>query len=152
MGRPQGLEELEHDHAALNRRVLDIAALLREGRGSLARLATALVELREQLFLHFAREEEGLFPYVSRALPDLAGDLGAMAAAHDGICGTLARMAHLVEGGGDADHLDLLGDLFARFQGSYADHAQGERELLRTLHGRLSAAQREELAALIRGL
>jgi hypothetical protein len=152
MPRTHGLEELQHDHVELNRRVLELAGQLRGGRAELGQLRGTLVDLREHLFLHFAREEEGLFPYVARALPDLGDDLAGMAAAHDGICGTLARMAHLVQGADEAGHLDLLSDLFARFESSYSEHAQSERDLLQSLSGRLTAAQRTELAELLRGL
>jgi hypothetical protein len=75
--RPDPVREFQHDHASLNQRILDLSALIREVerrrttpeiRGG---LRTASGELREHLFIHFSREEEGLFPYVAVALPDL---------------------------------------------------------------------------------
>lgn len=63
------LDDLAHDHADLNRRVLELGAQLRAlqraGAGP-AGLEATLSELRERLFLHFAREEEGLFPLGSQ--------------------------------------------------------------------------------------
>src|SRR5882724_11397814 len=94
------VQDLAHDHADINRRVLALGATIRTLRrddsdGMARALVTRLDELREQLFLHFAREEEGLFPFVAETVPDLAEQVLAMALAHDAICGGLARMCHL---------------------------------------------------------
>src|SRR5689334_3412991 len=110
MGDP--VRELTHDHADLNRRVRELGAQLataaaasaRAGaaasdRPGRARLAGVMRDLREQLFLHFAREEEGLFPFVADCLPELGERVGAMAVAHDAICGSLARMVHIATTG-----------------------------------------------------
>lgn len=62
------VRDLAHDHADLNRRVLALAAAFgtcsRTPDASAESLAPKLVELRETLFLHFVREEEGLFPFM----------------------------------------------------------------------------------------
>jgi len=94
------LDDLAHDHADINRRVLAVGASIRaldceDGNGLAVALASQLDELREMMFLHFAREEEGLFPFVSELVPDLADQVRAMELAHDSICGGLARMCHL---------------------------------------------------------
>src|SRR5688572_32711305 len=88
---------MTHDHADLNRRVLAIGARLRatSGEVSAAPLAGELDALREHLFMHFAREEEGLFPFVVRCVPELDAQVTAMEIAHDTICGGLARMCQL---------------------------------------------------------
>ncbi|HEU4730248.1 MAG TPA: hemerythrin domain-containing protein, partial [Kofleriaceae bacterium] len=90
------VEELVHDHADINRRVLALGTAIRaldrnRGNGMALALVNRLSELRELLFLHFAREEEGLFPFVAEAVPELAEQVQAMAVAHDAICGGLAR-------------------------------------------------------------
>jgi DUF438 domain-containing protein len=148
------IQDLAHDHSDINRRVLAVGsavrALGRDGSDGLAlALVTRLDELRELLFLHFAREEEGLFPYVSEAVPDLAEQIHAMALAHDAICGGLARMCHLAAA--NAEIATIIA-VFSRFETAYASHAEMEAEILRTLGGRLDREQLEQLAALVRGL
>lgn len=164
------VHELTHDHGDLNRRVRELGALLDGGattRPNRDRLAAILRDLREQLFLHFAREEEGLFPFVAERLPDLGERVAAMAIAHDAICGSLARMVYIATTGGplggvgaedEAElaappgELALLAALFERFEATYADHARREAELLGLLDDRLDGAQRAHLAELVRDL
>jgi DUF438 domain-containing protein len=148
------IQALTHDHADINRRVLAIGsavrALDRDGGNGMARaLVKRVGELRELLFLHFAREEEGLFPFVSDVVPELADQVQAMAVAHDAICGGLARVYHLAETNADIASITAV---FTRFESTYAHHAESEVELLRTLSLRLDPAQRDQLAALVRGL
>jgi len=145
--------QLTHDHGELNRRVLSIGtqvrSLQRAPSSTTESLVTPLRELREHLFLHFAREEEGLFPFVTELLGDLADQIHGMEIAHDTICGALARMVHLAQTG---SALALIAQLFDRFENTYAAHAQMEAELLAGLATRLDAEQRTRLAALVDGL
>lgn len=148
------VQDLVHDHADINRRVLALGAAIRaldhpDGQGMAVALAHRLGELRELLFLHFAREEEGLFPFVSETVPELADRVQAMAMAHDAICGALARMYHLASANAE---LALVLAVFSRFEAGYASHADAEAELLRELTTRLDAAQRARLADLVHGL
>jgi iron-sulfur cluster repair protein YtfE (RIC family) len=148
------IQDLTHDHADINRRVLALGSAVRaldrdDGDGLALALVTRLGELRELLFLHFAREEEGLFPFVSETVPDLAEQVHAMAVAHDAICGGLARMCHLAAANAE---IATIISVFTRFEGAYASHAETEAKILRTLGGRLDREQRERLAALVRGL
>ncbi|HEX3764862.1 MAG TPA: hemerythrin domain-containing protein [Kofleriaceae bacterium] len=150
------VQELVHDHADINRRVLALGAAIRslartdgDGDGMAVALVHGLDELRELVFLHFAREEEGLFPFVSEAVPELADRAQAMATAHDAICGGLARMCHLAATNAD---LTLVLAVFSRFEATYASHADSEADLLRELTARLDAGQRAQLAELVRGL
>lgn len=148
------VQELVHDHADINRRVLALGAAIRaldqpDGNGMAVALVHRLGELRELLFRHFAREEEGLFPFVSEAVPELADRVHAMAMAHDAICGGLARMYHLASANAELAHVLAV---FARFEAGYASHADAEAELLGELTGRLDAGQRAGLAELVRGL
>lgn len=148
------VQELVHDHADINRRVLALGAAIRAlDRNDASGMAVALVnqlgELRELLFLHFAREEEALFPFVAEAVPDLARQVHDTALAHDAICGGLARMYHLAAANAE---LNVILTVFARFEAAYGSHAEAEGELLRQLTGRLDIAQRAQLAELVRGL
>jgi len=148
------VQDLTHDHADINRRVFALGSAIRaldrdDGDGLALALVTRLRELRELLFLHFAREEEGLFPFVSEAVPDLTDQVHVMALAHDAICGGLARMYHLAATNAE---LSTIVAVFMRFETAYASHAEVEAGLLHTLSGRLDRAQRAQLAELVRGL
>jgi iron-sulfur cluster repair protein YtfE (RIC family) len=148
------LEAFEHDHQALNEQVLRLGPLLAElQRGDLAGAAAALadhlVSLRDDLFLHFAREEEGLFPYLAEIAPDLEPSVAELVSMHDEICGAVARMIHVA---GNAPRFDTMQSLFDRFEVAYAGHAQAEHRLLETAASRLTGAQRGELAAMVAGI
>jgi hypothetical protein len=142
------VRDLAHDHADLNRRVLELGPLLAQLR-ALPQLLPLLQELREQMFFHFAREEEGLFPLVADWIPELADQVLAMVSAHDAICGALARMIHAAST--DADAAAFHG-LLTRFEAAYGAHAKNEVELLTRLDERLDANQRAQLADLVRSL
>lgn len=142
------IDELVHDHGELNRCVIALGVQLRR-QAAVEELVDPLVELREQLFLHFAREEEGLFPFVAEHASDLADQVQGMEIAHDTICGSLARMVHLAETGAA---VATIAAIYDRFENAYAAHAQMEAELLATLAERLDADQRSRLAALVGGL
>jgi iron-sulfur cluster repair protein YtfE (RIC family) len=148
MASDDPVRDLAHDHADLNRRVLELGPILGKLR-TLPSLLPLLQELREHLFLHFAREEEGLFPLVAEWIPELADQVLAMVSSHDAICGALARMIHVAST--EADPGALHG-LLARFEAAYAAHSQTEVELLQRLDAGLDAAQRAQLAALVRSL
>jgi len=142
------IDTLVHDHADINRRVLEIAKML-AGKGDADQHVDArLVELREELFLHFAREEEGLFPFVTERFPELASSVEAMETAHDAICGVVARMCHVVVNA----NMSTMRSLFERFEMAYAQHAKLEAKLLGQLAGRLDDADRLRLTSLVRDL
>jgi iron-sulfur cluster repair protein YtfE (RIC family) len=143
------VRNLAHDHAELNRQVLELGAMLAERR-ALPPMVPALKELREHMFLHFAREEEGLFPLVSEWIPELADQVLALVSAHDAVCGALARMIHAASTE-EADPAAFQG-LLARFQSAYGDHSKLESELLRRADAALDAGQRAQLAELVRSL
>ena len=148
------VEDLAHDHAELNRLVFAVGSAIRaldcaDGDGMTLALESRLGELRELLFLHFAREEEGLFPFVSETVPELADQVGAMALAHDAICGGLARMCHLAAANASPA---MIAVVFTRFAAAYTSHADVEAQLLRTLGAQLGADQRARLAELVHGL
>jgi iron-sulfur cluster repair protein YtfE (RIC family) len=148
------VQDLVHDHADINRRVFALGSTIRAldrdgGNGMALALVTRLGELRELLFLHFAREEEGLFPLVAELVPDLAQQVHAMELAHDAICGALARMYHLAAANAD---LPTIINVFLRFEAAYSSHAEVEAELLNALGSRLDPGQRARLSELVRGL
>lgn len=152
MGDP--VIKLVHDHGEINRRVLAVGVILRElegdGGSPIPRaLIAPLTELRELLFAHFAREEEGLFPFVADAFAELAPRVEELHVTHDTICGRLARMHALATSNGPLAAMVIL---FRRFESTYAEHATTEAALLRDLEGRLDDSQRGRLTALVAGL
>jgi iron-sulfur cluster repair protein YtfE (RIC family) len=144
------LRGLVHDHEDLNRQVLAIGATVRAlQRDGAKALVTPLGDLREQLFKHFAREEEGLFPFVAETLPELADQVNAMAQSHDAICGALVRMVHLAATNAEPASIATIHE---RFETAYAAHAKAEAELLDSLTRRLDGEQLAALASLVDGL
>jgi iron-sulfur cluster repair protein YtfE (RIC family) len=148
------IQDLSHDHADINRRVIAISsairALDRDGGNGLARaLVGRLGELRELLFTHFALEEEGLFPFAAEVVPALSAQILEMSVAHDAICGALARVCHLAESSAD---IGTITQVYSRFETAYASHSESEAALLLQLGRMLDPGQRDRLAVLVRGL
>ena len=146
--------ELAHDHAELNYQVIALGKIIetlrRESPDASPRvLAAPLGTLRDQLFAHFAREEEVVFPFASDAAPAFEQSLAAMVIAHDTICGSLSRLVHLATAGAD---LATLGAIFDRFERAYSEHAATEAQLFRDLATRLDTGQRAALAQLLEAL
>ncbi len=148
---PDPLHELSHDHRHLSELVLEVRALLGDGPlgdGDRAELADAVARLHDELLVHFAREEEGLFPFVLERLADLGSRVETLRAGHDSVCGALSRLHHAI-GHGTAG---AWRDTFARFESLYGAHAREEISVLREVAARLDAAARVELDAILEGL
>lgn len=141
------IASLEHDHVHLSRLVADVRRLLGSEPIDQEQVVSALTALRDDLFDHFGREEEALFPYLRATLPDLAAALAELEAAHDRICGGVSRLLGALS---SEAHRTLAPSLFARFDGEYGEHARREAELLRGLGPRLDATQRAQVALLLR--
>jgi iron-sulfur cluster repair protein YtfE (RIC family) len=158
---PDPIADFEHDHASLTELVFDLRRAIeavrrdpsRAGEGH-GRVSARLEALRESLFLHFAREEEGLFPFVMEHLPDTRAAVQALESAHDTVCGSLSRMTYHVRRGREkfAEELTAMWALFERFESAYGEHSRQEAALLRTVSGRLGEADRVQLAEMVRGL
>ena len=146
----------EHTHADLTKVALEIGQAIRDEEGQPRKLSAAqrkkvrvlLERLRDDVLHHFADEEEVLFPFVRRALPERAAVVDKLEASHDLICGTVVRLAHLV---GHSVHRQL-GALYARFERAYGEHSRDELALFDELRQRLVANERAELASLLREL
>jgi len=158
MDAPDPLLALEHDHVHLSRLVAELrqmtAELIRDdSRADLSdEVAATLSSLRDDLFEHFAREEEALFPYLADALPDLGPAIERLESAHDRICGGISRL-HAIAVTGDAglrEHRALVAQLFGRFDAEYVEHARNESEFLRSLAGRLDGERRQHVRRLMK--
>lgn len=164
MSSPENLNpvhQLEHDHVHLSQLVDEVRALLSEAEKSsifsaaqYSLLQETLVALQDDLLTHFAKEEEGLFPFLDANLPDTVEAAQNIADAHDHLCGTVSRMLHLVQRGHETLNAarPTLVTLFQRFVDSYSKHAQEERLFLRGLPSRLTHTQLAELLELLKGL
>lgn len=158
---PDPVRKFAHSHVHLNELVLELGQLARSrvdrGRGSSRirrRLVVCAAKLRDDLLGHFADEEEGLFPFVSRYLPERSAVVERLQSAHDTICGSLVRLAHLVAHDKDvfgSGHGALLGH-YGRFVEAYAAHAKEEAAFLEGLAEGLDSTQRTALAGILRGL
>jgi iron-sulfur cluster repair protein YtfE (RIC family) len=119
--------------------------------GARAALRDLLIELRDELIMHFAREEEGLFPFVREHVPDLCDAVDRLAVAHDNICSAVVGLAHLAAAPDRSKDAALQAAL-ATFERAYALHEREERDVLRGLGERLEHRQQTELGELVRSL
>jgi len=155
------IQELEHSHGEMSTLVLELAEVLRRARagkgpGTATRrtFVARLETLRDELLQHFAREEEGLFPFVREELPDRRSAVDELEASHDTICGAVLRLSYIATHADEAfgAQLPTVLAVFERFQKAYAMHSQDELELFRGLGTSLSVERRSKLAELLRGL
>jgi iron-sulfur cluster repair protein YtfE (RIC family) len=144
------VHDLEHSHGHLTKAAVEIGRLVRTGE-SRDELVDRLDVLREELLQHFAKEEEGLFPFLLATFPAKADAVLRLSAAHDSICGALVRLSHLVARDPEAATAALVA-LYERFEEAYGKHSQDEATLLGDLGRTLSGPQRAQLAELLRGL
>ncbi len=145
---------LEHDHVHLSRLVAELRAAFDAGTADPEEAAATLASLRDDLFEHFAREEEALFPYLMETLPDLRSAIARLEDAHDRICGAVSRLHAVAAKGSSAlrEQHALAEQLFRRFDADYIEHARHESEFLRSLAARLNEEQRTHVRALMRDI
>ena len=154
MKTPDPILALEHDHVHLSRMVADLRSSFDRGDIDHDELAGILAALRDDLFEHFGREEEALFPYLMETLPDLRSSIARLEDAHDRICGAVSRLHSVAAKGSSAlrEQHALAEQLFRRFDSDYVEHARHESELLRSLSTRLSEEQRARVKSIMTGV
>jgi iron-sulfur cluster repair protein YtfE (RIC family) len=149
------VQTFEHDRVRCSNLVRALGAqraVSRRKPVSRKRLVKVIERLRDKLFTHFAREEEGLFPFIVALLPDAGETVDRLIGAHDAICGSLSHLLLLTsQPGGDTD-LAAFDALLTSFNELYTEHADTEMTLLQELGERLDETQRTKLRQLIRGL
>jgi hemerythrin-like domain-containing protein len=148
--------ELTHDHGALSTLVLAVrASLNRLERGETTPVDVAddlgdgTASLHDALLVHFAREEEGLFPFVVDELPAMHARAEALRVEHDAICAAAADLmqaARLLHSGGG---VVACAATMARFEELYATHSQLELAFLKDVGQALSVVAREKLRAIL---
>jgi hypothetical protein len=155
------VRRFEHSHSQLTKMALEVRQLVHaepsKGRPAARirkQIAVRVELLRDELLRHFADEEEALFPFVRQHAPALADSVDVLQRAHDAICGSLLRLAHLVEraaGSFYARRPELVA-LYERFERAYTEHSQNEAALLDALGRALDEQQRAQLGEILRGL
>jgi hypothetical protein len=146
-----GLATFRRTQDQIRDRVLQAARMvteLRDKGGSMhlrGQLVGVLAGLRDDLLQHFAREEEGLYPYVRERLPKASDVARRLAATHDQLATAIVRLA-------DRAWVAAVEDDFDEFATGYAQHERDEAAFLAELEGCLNEEDRSELAKLTRGL
>jgi hemerythrin-like domain-containing protein len=154
------IEQLTHDHGQLGALVQVAAASLARMERSeemseeaIDELVHAVESLRDALLVHFAREEEGLFPFVDAHVPGLRAQVAGLLADHDAV---IARTAELIKAASQAVGTGvgyaLCVSSYDRFVEVYASHAQAEQALLRAVDAALDAEARHALRALLEAI
>jgi iron-sulfur cluster repair protein YtfE (RIC family) len=152
---PDPVQAFEHDRVQCSNlvRVLgqhrDVA---RRKTFSRRQVVSVIERLRDQLFSHFAREEEGLFPFIVSLFPGTRKTVDRLIIAHDAICGTLSHLLVLTAQTSWDSDLTAFDELMTRFDSLYAEHTSTEMVLLQHIGERLDRAQRAKLFRLVRGL
>jgi hypothetical protein len=151
------VRHFEHTHGHMAKLVVDadtaVRALLVASTPELRDdLRDLLVALRDDLLVHFADEEEALFPFIRASVPGQTAAVERLEAAHDAICGSLVRMVQVLSGDGSAASLSALPPLHERFARTYAQHSADEATLLDELTRALDADGRGELARQLRSV
>lgn len=139
------IEELVHDHRGLNDLLVAVhEALARVERGE-SSLADELHEVRdgveafrEALLEHFAREQEGLLPFVVTRLPDVRSRSDAIVVEHDRIAADLTALVQgltrleraVAEPAHAGAALAAWRDALTRFEALYAAHTRSEATFL----------------------
>jgi hemerythrin-like domain-containing protein len=152
------IQELTHDHRELSGLLLavrDALARIERGQSQLDderhEIRDGVEVFREAILEHFAREQEGLLPFVTARLPAVGERIDRLIAEHDRIAEvltTLVKAVNEVDAGGD---LTSFRTLLARFEDLYASHSKAELAFLTEIAESLSSdgAATEQLRALL---
>ena len=153
------LVALEHTHDQLSKAVMVLSRVVAQARKDISpspmewkAFAARLASLHEELLSCFAKEEEGLFPYIREHMPALRAKIDQLVSAHDAMCGILARLSHAMTCAKPCQFEDRALELFERFEAMHIQHARDEAALLHVLGHVLDGPQRVEVAALLEGL
>lgn len=131
------LRALTHDHR-------DLTALLHAVRSAVTRVERApstlddelheirdgVEALREALLEHFAREQEGLLPFVRERAPAMRARGDALFHEHDVIAERLSELVFSVDALGTHTGLASFRAILASFEDIYASHTRAEHAFL----------------------
>ena len=160
MKKQDPLSELSHDHGHLGALVLGVqATLLRIERAELTfeegvdELDDAVEALHGALLDHFAREEEGFFPFIESHVVALRPRVEALRVDHDAVCRRLDDLSRAVrQGVRDGVGFAACLSTFEHFQELYAKHARAELAMLVDVGASLDGDARDELRGILAAL
>ena len=127
------LPELAHDHRELNELLVAVhEAIARIELGSskledeLHEMTDGLEAFREELLEHFAREQEGAFPWLGARMPHERGRIDQLIAQHDRIAESLNAVIKDLAKPGQTPDTSAWRRALDRFESLYADHSKSE--------------------------
>jgi len=152
--RQDPIAELSHDHGHLNALVLAVGqGLTRVERGEVDgfdEVDDVVEALRDALLAHFAREEEGFFPFVESHIPSLHARIETLRIDHDAVCKLLDALYGTVrQAMRESDGHAACALAFGRFEDLYVTHAQAELAFLNALGAALDGPLRDQLHAIL---
>lgn len=143
------LQELAHDHRELSGLLVAVHEALARIESGASKLEDEVHEMtdgleafREELLEHFAREQEGAFPWVAERLPAERARVDSLVAEHDRIAESINVVVK------DLHTFDLVTwtQALARFDALYAEHSKSElafyRDVTTALEGDAAATQK----------
>ena len=157
MKKQDPLAELSHDHGHLGALVLGVqATLLRIERAELTfeegvdELDDGVEALNSALVEHFAREEEGFFPFIESHVIALRPRVEALRTDHDAVFRLVDDLSRAVrQGVRDGVGFAACLSTFERFQELYAKHAQAELAMLVDVGASVDDDAREKLRTIL---
>jgi len=145
---PHPLRELAHDHRDLNELLVAVNEALSRVDKKASRLVDELHEIRDgieafrdALLEHFAREQEGLFPFVVRRLPSFEERARGLVVEHDRVAEHLTELARRIGRIEETGAEDAMRDWrvsLGRLEELYAAHARSELAFLEEVAGALA--------------
>ncbi len=151
------IKELAHDHRELSGLLIAVRdALSRVERGQsklddeLHEIRDGIEGFREVLLEHFAREQEGLLPFVVARVPDVRERADQLVTEHDRIAEALTTLLRDL-GRFDNGELSPFRASLARFEELYASHSRAELDFLEEVAATLAndGAAMEQLRSLL---
>jgi hemerythrin-like domain-containing protein len=130
------LQELAHDHRELNELLIAIHGALSRVSQRESTLDDELHEIRDgveafrdALLVHFAREQEALFPFVVAHLPAVRDQADAIIVEHESVANSLTELVKEMSSL-DTDKLASWLPLLSRSEQLYSAHSQSELKFL----------------------
>ena len=131
------LRELSHDHRELTSLLLAVHAAISRIKKRESRLEDELHEIRdgieafrEALLVHFAREQEGLLPFVAKEVPSMTAQSERLMADHEDLAALLTRVVESLGAAETAATLESWSGDLARFEELYSAHSRIELAFL----------------------
>ena len=89
-------------------------------------MTDGLEAFREELLEHFAREQEGAFPFIAQRLPSEQARVDELVAQHDRIAEAINEVVKDLNAADPAQGIANWSSALARFDALYAEHSKTE--------------------------